>query len=102
MYNDVRNIVDVIIDLFDNNKDIKEMINLKTELLNDKRIVSKLERYEKLLNNPYDKECIDIKRDLLSDDRFKKYKEYEDNLFILTLNINHILKSILKEKSCYK
>ena len=102
MYNDVKLKVDEIIDLFDSSSSIKKMLALKKELLSDKTITNKLSEYEKLLINPYDKRCVEIKKELLNDKRFKDYKEYEDKLFILTLNINSILKSVLKEKSCFK
>ena len=102
MYNDVTTKVDEIIELFAKNDSIKEMISLKKELLNDDYIVSKLNEYEKLLVNPYDDRCISIKKDLLNDARFQKYKDYEDQLFILTLKINNVLRSILREKSCLK
>ena len=53
MYEQVNNKINEIIDLFQKNNDIKEMIKLKNELLKDDDIKSKLMEYEKLLANPY-------------------------------------------------
>lgn len=102
MYEQVNNKINEIIDLFQKNGDIKEMIKLKNELLKDDDIKSKLMEYEKLLANPYDKKCLEIKKYLLNDKRFTKYKKYEDDLYILVLKINKELSGLLKEKSCFK
>lgn len=71
-------------------------------MLSDKDINQKLQEYERLLVNPYDARCVEIKKELLNDSRFSRYKDYEDKLFLLTLQINSKLKNILKEKSCSK
>ncbi|MGN0973119.1 MAG: hypothetical protein ACI4OT_00090 [Bacilli bacterium] len=102
MYEQVNNKINEIIALFQENDNIKEMIRLKDELLNDDDIKSKLTEYEKLLVNPYDKKCLEIKKYLLNDKRFAKYKNYEDDLYILVLKINKELSGLLKEKSCFK
>lgn len=102
MYKEIEAKINEIITIFNENQDIKHMIKLKKELLEDKNITILLEEYKSLLKNPYDKRCIAIKKELLNHPKFSKYKRYEEELYLLVLNINSKLKEILKEKSCYK
>lgn len=102
MYNAVEKKINEIIDLLNTSEVVCEMVSLKKELLCDEEITSKLKKYEELLVNPYNAECIAIKKELLKHPKFSKYKRYEEELYLLVLNINLKLKNILKEKSCSK
>lgn len=102
MYSAMEIKINEIIDLLNNSEVIHEMVSLKKELLNNEAVAFKLKEYEELLIHPYDTRCIEIKKELLAIPAFSKYKRYEEELYLLVLNINLKLKEILKEKSCSK
>lgn len=100
MYKEVENKIKEIIELFESNDSIKDMISLKKELLEDEKVSKLLNDYISNLDNPYSKECIRIKEDLLSNPKFKKYKDYEEKLLFILMQVNHKLKNLQVEKSC--
>lgn len=102
MYNEINNKTNEIITIFKNSNYIKEMQELKQNLINNKKIKNLLDEYITNLKNPYSNECIKIKQELLGNSEFKKYKDMEEHLIFLLLKINQKLKSITLEKSCGK
>lgn len=102
MNQSIKDKIDDIICIFQNSNEIKEMLILKDDLLKDEKIINMLNEYKNLLNNPYDSRCIEIKKELLNIPKFKKYKDYEEKLFFLILNINRSLEKLKPEKSCIR
>lgn len=94
------NKIDELIEIFENSNEIKEITKLKEEIYLNQELKEKIEKFNKLKENPYSSELINIKKDILSINEVKKYKEIENNLLILTFEINKKLNILTSKKGC--
>ena len=69
------------------------------ELNNDKSLMSKIESLKNL--DQYSTKYKDIKLDLFKDPKFAEYKELENEINILILEINQKLKTLTDERGCH-
>ena len=95
----INNKVDELINILNNDSRIKRLYELKVELNNDKSLMSKIESLKIL--DQYSTECKDIKLDLFKNPKFVEYKELENEINILILEINQKLKTLTDERSCH-
>lgn len=93
------NKVDELINILNNDSRIKRLYELKVELNNDKSLKSKIESLKIL--DQYSTEYKDIKLDLFKNPKFVEYKELENEINILILEINQKLKTLTDERSCH-
>lgn len=95
----INNKVDELINILNNDSRIKRLYELKVELNNDKSLMSKIESLKIL--DQYSTEYKDIKLDLFKNPKFVEYKELENEINILILEINQKLKTLTDERSCH-
>lgn len=93
----INNKVDELINILNNDSRIKRLYELKVELNNDKSLMSKIESLKIL--DQYSTEYKDIKLDLFKNPKFVEYKELENEINILILEINQKLKTLTDERS---
>lgn len=72
---------------------IKKIKQLNQEVLNDKKLISLIEKY----NYTQDE---NIKKEIVNNELFRKYKHQETELNLLILEINQELKKITKKDKC--
>lgn len=94
------NKIDELIEIFENSNEIKEITKLKEEIYSNQELKEKIKKFNKLKDNPYSSELITIKKDILSISEVKRYKELENNLLILTFEINKKLNGLISKKGC--
>lgn len=95
----INNKVDELINILNNDSRIKRLYELKVELNNDKSLMSKIESLKKL--DQYSTKYKDIKLDLFKNPKFVEYKELENEINILILEINQKLKTLTDERGCH-
>lgn len=95
----INNKIDELINILNNDSRIKRLRKLKVELDNDKSLISKIESLKSL--DQYSTEYKDIKLDLFKNPKFVEYKELENEINILILEINQNLKTLTDERSCH-
>ena len=95
----INNKVDELINILNNDSRIKRLYELKVELNNDKSLMSKIESLKIL--DQYSTEYKDIKLDLFKNPKFVEYKELENEINILILEINQKLKTLTDERGCH-
>ena len=95
----INNKVDELINILNNDSRIKRLYELKVELNNDKSLMSKIESLKIL--DQYSTEYKNIKLDLFKNPKFVEYKELENEINILILEINQKLKILTDERSCH-
>lgn len=95
----INNKIDELINILNNDSRIKRLRKLKVELDNDKSLISKIESLKSL--DQYSTEYKDIKLDLFKNPKFVEYKELENEINILILEINQKLKTLTDERSCH-
>ena len=95
----INNKVDELINILNNDSRIKRLYELKVELNNDKSLMSKIESLKIL--DQYSTEYKDIKLDLFKNPKFVEYKELENEINILILEINQKLEILTDERSCH-
>ena len=91
--NELINLVDDLKKDLDNTKEVTELLKVKEKVLQDKELLSKIEKY----NLTKKKE---LKEEIISNEIFNKFKEKEMDLNILIMSINKELKKIKGDKHC--
>lgn len=87
-----------IIEDLDNSLLITELEELNQNLINDKQLLSKLEKMHNL--DIHSSEYKVIKNELFSNPNFVMYKQKENELNLLILEINQRLNILTKRKKC--
>ena len=88
-YNDL---INELLDLLDQNEDIKKIKELKNVLLNDKKLQSDLENYHLV-------KTIENKQRLLNNQNYLEYLKSETNINFLIQDIKNNF--ILSNRKCY-
>lgn len=70
----------------------KELIN---KLLLNKELIKRIEKLKEM--DEYSSSYVDLKREIMENDDYKKYREYDKNLYYLVQTMNLKLKEITKE-----
>ena len=88
-----------ILNIIDSSDLVLRYKKLKEDITNDISIKNDLDDLKKL-SNEYSQEYIEIKKKLITNPKIKEYKQLENKLYFLTLDINKKLKIINDKKSC--
>lgn len=87
--------VEILKDELDKNKSIVNIKKLNKKIMEDKELITLLEKYKNTNN-------INVKEEIMSNKLFKKYKEEETNINFIILEINKRLKEINSKGKCHK
>lgn len=93
MDNDTLNKLYNIINKIDNSYEAKEIIRVKSILLNNKEL---LKNIDSIKNSSYSKEYVDSKKELLDNSDYKKYKELEFEFLKFSNSVSKKLNSLTK------
>jgi len=91
--------LDELCDAIDNDLKIKELLELKKEIYEDKNLKEKLKKYRNS-SNKYDSSFITLKSDIINNSLIKRYRKIENDLYFLVLEINGKLNSLVDKKGC--
>lgn len=89
-YNDLLN---ELLDLLDENKDIKNIKSLKKKLMNDKAFQDNLALY-------HEQKSVSVKKQLFQNEDYVKYLESENNIRLLSMDIKS--KFNLVNRGCHE
>lgn len=92
--------LDQLILIFENSKEIKILNTLKKEIYENKEIKEKIEEFNLIRNDYYNSNYVALKKEILDIEIIKEYKEIENDLFLLTLEINKKLNNLIDKKGC--
>ena len=92
--------LDELINIFETSDEIKEIVELKKEIYEDKDLKGKIDKFNRLKENPYSSELVSIKKEILNISEVKRYKELENELLLLTFEINKKLNGLINKKRC--
>lgn len=81
--------------IINNNSLFNEFFKIKNEILKDQNILNMKKQLE-LSKNIYTNEYKDLKIKYLTNEKVKEYMFYENQIYILTLEINKRMKSLIK------
>lgn len=90
--------IDELITLLDEDSRIKDIEVLKDKIINNKDILSKINRLKEL--DIYSDEYKSLKQELFLDEDFKSFKEKEAEIDYLILEINSKLNSLVGKGKC--
>ena len=77
--------VEILKDELDKNKSIVNIKKLNKKIMEDKELITLLEKYKNTNN-------INVKEEIMSNELFKKYKEEETNINFIILEVLLLLK----------
>ena len=95
----INNKLEELIDILNNDRRVKRLKVLKEELNKDEELISKIEYLKKL--NQYSIDYRNLKKELFQNPKFVEYKELENEISIIILEINRKLKNLTNERSCH-
>lgn len=98
--NDAFKKLDELIIEIDNNKKIKEMINIKRDILLDENLRILLERLREENENPFSSSYIDIKSKIIDNELVKNYRILENELYFTVLEINKRINGLIDRSKC--
>ena len=96
---DITENIDKLIELLDDSDLVKEYKVLKNELLNDKKLLKKVEKANNL--DIYSKEYKELKLELYKNDKYKRLQQIEIEFHLLGLDISNKLNTLTDRKICY-
>ena len=91
--------VEELIDILNNDRRVKRLKVLKKELNKDEELISKIEYLKKL--DQYSVDYRNLKKELFQNNKFVEYKDLENEISIIILEINRKLKNLTNERSCH-
>lgn len=92
MNNELLEKLDIVINDFNDSKEVKEFLKYKEKVLNDKDLLNKISKLKELDNNS--KEYKELKEELFKNNDYKEYKHLENELYFLSLEIGNKLSSL--------
>ena len=90
--------IDKLISKLDNDSRIKEIKELKQKILSNQELISKINKIKEL--DKYSGEYIELKKNLFKNDEFVRFKELENEIDFLILEINKHLKKLTNKRGC--
>ena len=87
-----------VIALLEKDERIKCLKNKKNELLNNAELISKINKLKKL--DKYSKEYKELKLNLFKNQTFVEFKQLENEVNLLIMEINNRLKELTDERGC--
>lgn len=94
----LENNLDELIDILEKDERITELSNLKEKLFNNNSFLEKINKLKYL--DIYSNEYKNLKKELFSNEDFIKYKQLENEINILIMQINQKLKTLTDERGC--
>jgi len=91
--------LDELCNVIDNNDKVQELVKLKKQIYEDNTLKEKIEKY-KNNSNQYDTNLIALKSEIINNPLVKRYREIENELYFLVLEINRKLNSLVDKKGC--
>ena len=90
--------LDNLISLLDNDPRMIKLIDKKKKLLNNKELLTKIAKLNELDN--YSDEYKSLKKEIFENEDFVSYKEIENEIDYLILEINNKLRTLTSERRC--
>ncbi len=90
--------IDKLIEVLDNDSRFQKLVSIKEKLLNDSEILAKIDKLKEL--DIYSNEYKSLKKELFEDKDFVAYKELENEIDFLILEINKKLRVLTDERRC--
>jgi len=79
--------------------EIQRLLELKNKIYNNKKLRELLDKYRNSFNK-YDSSFIQLKKEIINDPLISEYREIEDKLYFITLEINQKLNGLIDKKGC--
>ena len=95
---ELNNKIDELIELLNSDNRIIKLEELKNKLLSDKDFISKIGKLKDL--DIYSKEYLDLKKELFENSEFVSFKELENEINYLIMEINSKLNTLTNERRC--
>ena len=90
--------VNELIELLDNDIRIKDIEVLKNKIINNRDIITKIDKLKNL--DKYSNEYKELKKEIFLNDDFKEFKEKEAEIDYLILEINNKLNNLVGKGKC--
>ena len=90
--------IDNLIDILNKDERIIKIEKLKNKITSNKELLNKIEKLKEL--DKYSDEYISLKKELFNDKDFVSFKELENEIDFLILEINNHIKKLTNERSC--
>ena len=100
MDNNVSNKLFELVDSIKQNEKILRMKQLKSLIEKDEVLKKDLDRFHKIVDNPYDTEYVELKRKILDNSLVKEYKNLENELYFIVLDLNNKLNKLIDKRKC--
>jgi len=91
--------IDELINIFDHSQIIKDITELKKEIYNDKNLKMQLNSFHQLDTNIYNSQYIELKRSISNNPKVSEFKQKENELYFLTLEISKRLQELVKGRN---
>lgn len=98
MKDDINIKMNELVNLLNSDDRIRRLYVLKKELKKDDNLIKKIELLRKY--NEYTNEYLKIKKEIFENTKFVEYKELENEINFLILEINQKLKELTNKKGC--
>lgn len=98
MKDDINIKMNELVNLLNSDDRIRRLCVLKEELKKDDNLIKKIELLRKY--NEYTNEYLKIKKEIFENTKFVEYKELENEINFLILEINQKLKELTNKKGC--
>ena len=82
-----------------NCEEIKKLLELKNKIYNDTDLKEKLEKCKNSVNK-YDSYYVAVKKEIIDNPLIKEYRELENELYFIVLEMNRKLNSLINKKGC--
>lgn len=96
MNNDILDRLADVTDDIKNSTYINDMKKLRVKLLSNKDLMGKINKLKEI--DKYSSEYINLKKEIMDNSDYKKYKEYEMNMFYLINTMNKKINELTKEQ----
>lgn len=95
---EIINKLDEIIDIIENDQDNKSIIKLKKEIENDKELLEKIKKVKMI--DKYNSDYVELKKEILEDNKYREYRNKENDLYLIVQEINKRLKMLENKGGC--
>lgn len=90
--------LDEMFNELNNCDEIVQMLNLKEQIYNDKKLSFLLKKYREL--DKYNSHIVDIKKEIISNPLIEQYHILENKLYFITLETSQKLNTLIGKKGC--
>ena len=100
MSDDIRDKLFNLLDIINNNKKVKRMKQLKTEIYESDDLKKLLNDFHDLSDDEYSDKYIQLKEKILNNKIITEYKVLENELYFTVLEINKMLNGLIDKRKC--